>query len=97
MSKLEFRATSPQDAEAVSAFLQRIFGMSPKSSVIETRQLHWKNWEERADWPGSRGYVMVNGDEIVAHGTVVPLSARSGESEFKMWPFDRLGRRNRSR
>jgi hypothetical protein len=84
MSKSQFRATSPEDAGAVSLFLQRIFEMSPQSSVVEPRHLHWKNWEERADWPGSRGYVMINQDEIVAHGTVVPISARSGERQSKM-------------
>lgn len=84
MSKLQFRATSPQDAHAVSAFLQRIFGMSPEHPTIEPRHLHWKCWEERADWPGSRGYIMANQDEIAAHATVVPLSCRSGELRFRM-------------
>jgi hypothetical protein len=84
MSKSEFRATSPQDAAAVTAFLRRIFDMSPDSSVIEPRHLHWKNWEEREDWPGSRGYVMTNQNEIVAHGTVVPLAGRSGDRQFRV-------------
>jgi hypothetical protein len=84
MSKLLFRATSPQDAEAVSVFLQRIFEMSPAHPVVEPRHLHWKCWEERADWAGSRGYVLTNQDDIAAHGTVVPLSLGSGDRRFKM-------------
>jgi hypothetical protein len=84
MSKLLFRATSPQDAGAVSAFLQRIFEMGSEHPVVEPRHLHWKCWEERADWPGSRGYVLTSPEGIVAHGTVVPLSLLSGELQFKM-------------
>lgn len=84
MSKLEFRATSPLDAPAVSAFLQRIFGMSAGHPVIEPRHLHWKCWEERADFPGSRGYILANQDAIAAHGAVVPLFARIGERRFRM-------------
>ncbi len=84
MSKLEFRATSPEDAGAVSAFLQRIFGMGPGHPVVDPRHLRWKCWEERADWPGSRGYVMTSQGEIVAHATVVPLASHAGERSFRM-------------
>jgi len=58
--------------------------MGPEDPAIDPRHLHWKCWEERADWPGSRGYVMTNQDEIVAHGTVVPLTIGSGGAQFRM-------------
>jgi len=84
MGRSQFRATSPQDAGAVSAFLQRVFKMGPGDPVIDPRHLHWKCWEERADWPGSRGYVITDQDELIAHGTVVPLTLRSGGAQFRM-------------
>ena len=68
----------------VAAFLQRIFEIDPSLPLIAPRHLHWKNWEERSDWSGSRGYVMSKEDVIVAHGTVVPLSYVSGAQRLKM-------------
>src|ERR1700722_360646 len=82
--KSEFRDTSPQDAPAVAAFLQRIFDIDANLPLIVPRHLHWKNWEERSDWPGSRGYVMTREDAITAHGTVVPLSCVNGQQHLKI-------------
>ena len=82
--KSEFRDTSPQDTPEVAAFLQRIFEIDPGLPLIAPRHLHWKNWEERSDWPGSRGYVMIREGAIMAHGTVVPLSFVSGEQHLNM-------------
>ncbi len=82
--KLQFRATSPRDAPEVAAFLQRIFDIDPSLPLITPRHLHWKCWEERSDWPGSRGYVLTREDVIVAHGTVVPLSCVNGQQRLKM-------------
>ena len=82
--KSEFRETCPPDSPAVAAFLQRVFDINPSLPVIEPRHLHWKCWEQRPDWPGSRGYVLAHGDSIVAHGTVVPLSCVSGQGRLKM-------------
>lgn len=72
--KSKFRDTSPQDAPAIAAFLQRAFDSDPGLPLTELRHLHWKCWEPRSDWPGSRGYAMTGEDAIVAHGAVVPLS-----------------------
>lgn len=82
--KFEFRETTPQDAPAVAAFLQRIFDIDPGLPLIAPRHLYWKCWEPRADWPGSRGYVMARESEIVAHGTVVPLSCVHGRQRLRM-------------
>jgi len=80
----QFRNTSPQDAPEVAAFLQRNFGIDPREPLIEPRHLHWKCWEERSDWPGSRGYVITKESAIVAHGAVVPLTGVSGQQHLKM-------------
>lgn len=79
-----FRNTSPEDAPAVSDFLQRIFDLQPGSPLIAPRHLHWKCWEPRPDWEGSRGYVLTKDGRIVAHGTVVPLTCLSGGQRLKM-------------
>jgi hypothetical protein len=82
--KSQFRETSPRDTPAVAAFLQRIFDIDPSLPLIAPRHLHWKCWEQRSDWPGSRGYVMTREGAILAHGTVVPLSCVSGQQHLKM-------------
>ena len=82
MSKWQFRATSPADEDAVSSFLQRIWGRGPQEPGLEPRHLHWKNWLERPDWSGSRGYILTSQDEIVAHGTAVPLSFTAGGERY---------------
>lgn len=82
--KSQFRSTTPQDAAAVAAFLQRVFGMDPGHPTVEPGHMYWKCWENRADWPGSRGYVMTKESEIVAHGSVVPLSCRCGDRRLKV-------------
>lgn len=82
--KTQFRETSPKDAPAVAAFLQRILHIDPTVPLIAPRHLHWKCWEQRSDWAGSRGYVMIREGVIVAHAAVVPLSYRAGQQRLKM-------------
>lgn len=80
----EFRSTSPDDAAAVSAFLRKIFGMTPQNPTIEPRHMRWKYWEDWSDWPGSRGYILTKDGDIVAHGAVVPLTCRWGDRQIKV-------------
>src|ERR1039457_629736 len=84
MSKSEFRNTSPEDAGAVSVFLQQVFGMGPEQPVIEPRHMRWKYWDEWTDWPESRGYVLTKDDEIVAHAAVVPLTCVWDDRKIKV-------------
>jgi hypothetical protein len=80
----QFRTTSPQDAPVVAAFLQRIFDIDPSLPLIAPRHLHWKCWEQRSDWAGSRSYVITKESAIVAHITIVPLSCVGGHQRLKM-------------
>jgi hypothetical protein len=80
----QFRSTSPEDSPAVATFLQRIFNIDPSLPVIAPGNLYWKNWEERSDWAGSRGYVITKKSAIVAHVTLVPLSCVAGQHRLKM-------------
>jgi hypothetical protein len=92
--KTEFRATTPEDAPAVAAFLERIFQSPPGLPYVAPAQLHWKNWEPHPDWQGShgsvsRGYVMTRDSAIVAHATVVPLTLLDGARRLRIaYPID---------
>jgi hypothetical protein len=41
---------------------------------VEPRDMHWKYWEPRPDWPGPRSFVLTRGSAILAHGGIVPGS-----------------------
>ena len=82
--KSPFQETSPEDAPAVAAFLQRTLDLDPDVPLIAPRHLYWKCWEKRADWPGSRGYVLTRGGVIAAHVSVVPLSCMLGRARLRM-------------
>lgn len=80
----QFRSTRPEDAAAISRFMQFVFGMTPGHPGLEPRQMEWKYWRPHPDWEGSRGYVVERDGEIVAHGSVVPLTCLWGDRRLKM-------------
>lgn len=82
--KSQFRATSPRDAAAVARFLQRVFRIDEDRPTVAPPHLHWKCWEARSDWSDSRGYAIFRENEILAHGTVVPLWCTSGGRRLKV-------------
>ena len=66
--KVRIRPSTPDDAPAIVA-LMRNAGLNP-----DTAQgwLHWKYWQERADWPGARSFVVADDSNIFAHSGIVP-------------------------
>lgn len=42
--------------------------------TVEPRHLHWRYWQEREDWRGSRSYVLTDGRALLAHAALIPLS-----------------------
>lgn len=62
------RASRPEDARAIAALMAEA-GLRPN---VEPRHLHWKYWQEREDWPKARSYVLTDGNDLLAHGGVVP-------------------------
>ncbi len=74
--KISFRPSTPADGPRIASLLAGA-GLQPG---IRLEHLHWKYWQEREDWPGPRSYVLSNGDEIIAHGGIVPATVvwRSG-------------------
>lgn len=62
------RPSTPEDGPAIVA-LMRSAGLQPHGGPDH---LHWKYWQERADWPGSRSFVLTDGRDLLAHVAVVP-------------------------
>ncbi len=80
----QFRATTPLDAGAISTFMQHVFGMSPEHPGLNPCQMDWKYWRPHPEWIGARGYVMERDGQIVAHGSVVPLTCLWDGQRFKL-------------
>jgi hypothetical protein len=62
------RPSTPEDGPAIVA-LMRSVGLEPHG---DPRHLHWKYWQERPDWSGSRSFVLTSGRDLLAHVAVVP-------------------------
>jgi hypothetical protein len=67
-----FRSSTVADEAAIAALLRESLGLQPGHPMAQPNHLHWKYWEPRADWPGSRSYVYLRDGQIVAHGAVIP-------------------------
>lgn len=68
------RPSTPEDGPDIIA-LMREAGLQPHT---DSAHLRWKYWQERADWPGSRSFVLTDGRRLLAHGAVVPGTLRWG-------------------
>ena len=64
----QVRPSVPEDGPAIVE-LMRQAGLEPH---VESKHLHWKYWCERPDWSGSRSFVLTSGNDLLAHGAVVP-------------------------
>ena len=74
-SKVEIRASTPQDeAEIVS--LMRRMGLHVRTG---DGWLNWKYWQARTDWPGTRSYVVVGEDGLLAHTGIIPGACLWGD------------------
>jgi len=62
------RASSPEDAPRIAALFAEA-GLHPNLGAAE---MHWKYWQERADWPGPRSFVLARGGSLLAHAGLVP-------------------------
>ena len=82
MTRIGFRSTTVADESAIRLLLQEAHGVAPGHPMFEGRYLHWKYWEPRAGWQGSRSYVLIRDDLIIAHAAIVPAVCS--------WPNERL-------
>ena len=65
------RLVRPSTAVDLSSILE-LFVSSGLRPNIAPPQLEWKYWQPRGDWPGPRSFVLTEGDELIAHGAVIP-------------------------
>lgn len=77
---LRIRASTPEDGPAIVA-LMRAVGLEPHS---DPQHLHWKYWQERADWPGSRSFVLTDGRDLLAHAALVPGAFHGGDTRARV-------------
>ena len=80
---LQFAATSPSELQQVRDFLLKTFVADPALNSFRPEVMGWKYFAPRTDWDGSRSFVLKNGDDIVAHGSVWPVRFSGGGTEVK--------------
>jgi hypothetical protein len=91
---LEFHPTVPEDLPAVSALMLTAFKAGPDAPFVDQRLLYWKYFEPGPRWPGSRGYVLKSGEEILAHCGIWPINLYCSDKSvtcnlFVDWVSDR--------
>lgn len=69
-SRPRFRPSTPQDAPQIVALIASA-GLNPN---VRPQDLQWKYWQDRADSPGPRSFVLCDGSRIIAHGSAIPGS-----------------------
>ena len=78
---LEFTATTPRDQTALTRFLISAFHSTADAPFVDPNLLAWKYFESRPGHVGSRSYIFRQGEKIVAHGAVYPVSFLTGNGE----------------
>lgn len=81
--QIVFRSTTSADAPAIVAFLSEVLGHDPDSAKFESRQLHWKYWQERPDWQGPRSFVLTHDAAVLAHAAILPGSCAWRGGRFR--------------
>jgi hypothetical protein len=74
------RPSTPADGPAIVA-LMKAAGLEPHA---DPGHLHWKYWQERADWAGSRSFVLTDGRHLLAHAAVVPGALHVGDTRVRV-------------
>lgn len=77
---LQFRATERDELDSVIAFLVTVLQGGASTPGFEAEHVAWKYYDPRADWEGSRSFVLEDAGRIVAHLAVMPgcLATESG-------------------
>jgi hypothetical protein len=84
MTRVGFRSTTVADESAIRSLLLQAHAFAPGLPMFEGRHLHWKYWEPRADWQGSRSYVLTREERIVAHAAIVPAVCSWGNERLRL-------------
>ena len=88
-----FCPSSPADAEEIASFLQRTLATTSTCPGFEKAGLNWKYWAPRADWDGSRSFVLRGREGIEAHCAILPArlngaQGRTTAAHFIDWAAD---------
>jgi hypothetical protein len=78
------RPSTPADGAAIIALLRDQLAWKADDPMADPRQMHWKYWQKRADWPGPRSFVLARGDEVLAHAAIVPGTCASRAGRFSL-------------
>jgi hypothetical protein len=73
---LEFRATRPEEGDAVRAFLAQVFDIPLNATLVNPRNLNWKYYQRRNDHSGgaeSRSFVYTDENGYAAHACAWPF------------------------
>jgi hypothetical protein len=84
MSAGEFRASTPDDAAAITELCRRVLHIGEASPMFEPRVLHWKYWQPWPIGPSARSHVIARGGELLAHIAAVPVTYRLGNGAFTL-------------
>jgi hypothetical protein len=52
--------------------------------MFSAAHMRWKYWRASPHWQGSRSYVLERGNQIIAHGAVLPLSFAHGGKQLTL-------------
>jgi hypothetical protein len=74
------RPTTAADAQSIVRLLDEA-GLRPNA---KPQDLQWKYWQPRPDWPGPRSFVLVQGNDAIAHGAVIPAWCAWGTHRMKV-------------
>ncbi len=70
----EFREASPADLSEIREFLARVFETGLTAPFLEPRLMHWKYFEPRPDWTGSRAFLLRKDGRLIACAGIVPAA-----------------------
>jgi hypothetical protein len=67
-------SADPAARQSLIQFLVAAFGLGPEAPFVAPDLIRWKYDDPRPDWSGPRSFVWKDGDAIVAHACMCPVS-----------------------
>lgn len=67
-------SAEPADRKSLIEFLLAAFGLGPEAPFVAPDLIRWKYDDQRPDWSGPRSFVWKDGDAIVAHACMCPVT-----------------------
>lgn len=77
-----FRASSPEDREAIVTFLKQVFASDPREPYLQPAHMQWKYWQPSPGWEGSRSFLLEREGIIVGHGAAWPFTILTPEGSI---------------